>query len=493
MWHWARNRRRQPNNNSNSSSGCSSSSFNHTTNHTNNTNSSNHNHNTNNNGRRRRDVSFWQWRAVAACMVVQISVVIFGVFSLLAKGTTVMTTSANMPPGHDPDWLHHHPNHHDNHHKNNNHQQQYQQQHQQDAPQQAQNQGDPSQQIMESRTTTTPSVIPTNTTSFLPNLSEQTVLLSTNSEAGAVTMRGVGMAAAQDHSNDTITTSSTTSTTTSTSPMLAEFDRIHDQLFGPPRYGDGHCPPDCGCVETPYDCPRWYDIEHIVQASAMPRDHTATGTTNTTTTAADGADGAANANTNDIDRSNDDKDNDNQVLLSELQKRFQQRNFAAQQECHDNQGSGVLRKGGWCLSDEDSKEMVVVYHDSTAIDRIPVPKDHVPESKMMLQTLKRMIKDEGIQSINDFGAGVGQYKAGILRNIPNMTYRAYDGAGNIEAYTKGFVSFFDLSMPLSSAQERLGIIVGCGKHVPSRYEGWSSVICIDIIARASYSCGVFLG
>jgi hypothetical protein len=463
MWHWARNRRRQPNNNSNSSSGCSSSSFNHTTNHTNNTNSSNHNHNTNNNGRRRRDVSFWQWRAVAACMVVQISVVIFGVFSLLAKGTTVMTTSANMPPGHDPDWLHHHPNHHDNHHKNNNHQQQYQQQHQQDAPQQAQNQGDPSQQIMESRTTTTPSVIPTNTTSFLPNLSEQTVLLSTNSEAGAVTMRGVGMAAAQDHSNDTITTSSTTSTTTSTSPMLAEFDRIHDQLLGPPRYGDGHCPPDCGCVETPYDCPRWYDIEHIVQASAMPRDHTATGTTNTTTTAADGADGAANANTNDIDRSNDDKDNDNQVLLSELQKRFQQRNFAAQQECHDNQGSGVLRKGGWCLSDEDSKEMVVVYHDSTAIDRIPVPKDHVPESKMMLQTLKRMIKDEGIQSINDFGAGVGQYKAGILRNIPNMTYRAYDGAGNIEAYTKGFVSFFDLSMPLSSAQERLGIIVGCGR------------------------------
>ena len=102
---------------------------------------------------------------------------------------------------------------------------------------------------------------------------------------------------------------------------------------------------------------------------------------------------------------------------------------------------------------------------------IPIPKDHVPEAKTMLQTLKRMIKDEGIQSINDFGAGVGQYKAGILRNIPNITYRAYDGAGNIEEYTKGFVSFFDLSVPLVLPTSDWVLSWAVGEHVPSRFEG----------------------
>jgi hypothetical protein len=346
--------------------------------------------------RRRRDVSFLPWRAVAACIVVQISVVIFGVLSFLAKGTHLYND-------------HHHLHH---------------------AQPEGHGLGHPERTIgIRTATPTRTTASTTQSSSFLPDPPVQAILSNPDD--------GVHGVATQIQHGD----------------ILTEFDRINEKLLGPPSYGDGHCPPNCGCVETPHDCPRWYDIESILQSASMPLEQNAL---NTTT-------GSQNTNTNDNDDgSNDD---DNNLLLAELQKRFQRRKVDAQQECQENIG-GVLSKGGWCLSDEGSKE-TVVFHQTV----IPIPQDHVPESKTMLQTLKRMIKEEGIQSINDFGAGVGQYKAGILRNIPNITYRAYDGAGNIEEYTKGFVSFFDLSIPLVLPKSDWVLSWAVGEHVPSRFEG----------------------
>ena len=36
----------------------------------------------------------------------------------------------------------------------------------------------------------------------------------------------------------------------------------------------------------------------------------------------------------------------------------------------------------------------------------------------------------------------------ILQLHPTLDYEAYDGAGNIDAYTHGNVKFFDLTLPL---------------------------------------------
>ena len=49
--------------------------------------------------------------------------------------------------------------------------------------------------------------------------------------------------------------------------------------------------------------------------------------------------------------------------------------------------------------------------------------------------------------VNDFGAGVGQYGHALLAVEPELLsrYKAYDGAGNIDDWTKGFMRCFDLT------------------------------------------------
>ena len=52
-------------------------------------------------------------------------------------------------------------------------------------------------------------------------------------------------------------------------------------------------------------------------------------------------------------------------------------------------------------------------------------------------------------SLIDFGAGVGQYRYGLLALSPSQRYISFDGAGNIVKITNGFVSWFDLTIPLN--------------------------------------------
>ena len=49
-----------------------------------------------------------------------------------------------------------------------------------------------------------------------------------------------------------------------TSPWMSvqEFEGISHRILGPDAYDEG-CPSDCGCPETPIDCPRHYQIEDI--------------------------------------------------------------------------------------------------------------------------------------------------------------------------------------------------------------------------------------
>jgi hypothetical protein len=54
-------------------------------------------------------------------------------------------------------------------------------------------------------------------------------------------------------------------------------------------------------------------------------------------------------------------------------------------------------------------------------------------------------------SVSDFGAGVGQLGHTLLCIEPTLRHHGYDGAGNVEAVTNGFLSFADLTLPPCSA------------------------------------------
>ena len=73
--------------------------------------------------------------------------------------------------------------------------------------------------------------------------------------------------------------------------------------------------------------------------------------------------------------------------------------------------------------------------------------------------------------LNDFGAGVGQYGRALLSQLgAGLCYRGYDGGGDVEAFTGGFVQYFDLTMPLALPRAEWVMSLEVGEHIPSAHE-----------------------
>lgn len=96
----------------------------------------------------------------------------------------------------------------------------------------------------------------------------------------------------------------------------------------------------------------------------------------------------------------------------------------------------------------------------------------------MVKELTAFIENEekkneaGIISISDFGAGIGQYGTSLEPLFQDtLLYRGYDGAGDVEAYTHGYLKFFDLSIPLNLPVTDWVMSFEVGEHVPSYSEG----------------------
>ena len=81
-----------------------------------------------------------------------------------------------------------------------------------------------------------------------------------------------------------------------------------------------------------------------------------------------------------------------------------------------------------------------------------------------------MTTRRGYLSLLDFGAGVGQVGRALLSKDAQIRYRAYDGAGNVEKFTRGFVSFADLTLPISLPRADWVLMLEVGEHVPSALE-----------------------
>jgi len=203
-----------------------------------------------------------------------------------------------------------------------------------------------------------------------------------------------------------------------------EFDWINNQLIGPEAYGTANCP-ICGCPKNPSDCPSWFTPERIQESvDIMDKEPS---------------------------------------LVNYAQEALTRRAQEAALECKNAQ---VLATGGWCL--QDAPNGAVIQHENITFH---IPKFHVAPSKRVVEEVSNLISSEGIQSITDFGAGVGQYKAALLKKHPNLVYNAYDGAGNVVDYTHGFTSYCDLTYPLGMTKSDWVLSLEVGEHVPSRYEG----------------------
>ena len=73
-------------------------------------------------------------------------------------------------------------------------------------------------------------------------------------------------------------------------------------------------------------------------------------------------------------------------------------------------------------------------------------------------------------SLLDFGAGVGQMCSALLARDSRRECRSYDGAGNVESTTGGFVEWFDLSTPLRLPRADWVLSLEVGEHVPNALE-----------------------
>jgi hypothetical protein len=155
-----------------------------------------------------------------------------------------------------------------------------------------------------------------------------------------------------------------------------------------------------------------------------------------------------------------------QKVVEQSTKMLLERHLESKEFCIKHAGNDhVLDSGGWCLTPGNTAS--ITWKDNTFM----IPHNHVLASGRIASELLTFIEQENITSINDFGAGVGQYKHAILSKLPDVMWESYDGAGNTEEYTKGFVHFVDLTLPLELPKADWVVSLEVGEHVSGNYEG----------------------
>lgn len=205
------------------------------------------------------------------------------------------------------------------------------------------------------------------------------------------------------------------------------FDWINKKLIGPPISGRGE---HGNNAFNSVDYEKWYTVEDVEQSITYMEEHS-------------------------------------DILVPFATKQLATRFREAKLQCQPSAGGqSVLDRGGWCLTARKNKDTTPLLNTNYVI-----PQHHVLGSQRIIAELSNLITAENVTSINDFGAGVGQYKPEIVQRHPELDYHAYDGAGNVYEYTDGNVDFFDLTFPLGLQKRDWVLSLEVGEHVPSMYEG----------------------
>ena len=148
----------------------------------------------------------------------------------------------------------------------------------------------------------------------------------------------------------------------------------------------------------------------------------------------------------------------------------------------------TLSTGGYCLPPahelchEDAWLPPSKGRRCTTLVRLPrnqsyaCPPGHVPADAYVLDALAVVLKPPAPTAVSssriypslsllDLGAGVGQVGHALLSR-GDFNYRGCDAAGNVVEATNGFLSFCDLTMPISLPRAHWVLSLECGEHIP---------------------------
>ena len=145
-----------------------------------------------------------------------------------------------------------------------------------------------------------------------------------------------------------------------------------------------------------------------------------------------------------------------------------------------NRAKLVLDSGGWCLGIPPDPSAPPRVTPGTASYLQPQfvrldngqsyfkPEWHVEADSLVVNGLLRLLRPKASRphTLMDLGAGVGAYGHALLSRDPGLSVRSYDGAGNVEEATRGFVHFADLTAPLNVPRADYVLSIEVGEHVP---------------------------
>jgi len=182
-------------------------------------------------------------------------------------------------------------------------------------------------------------------------------------------------------------------------------------------------PPQCGFSS---DCPTTYKIAHVIQASLQ-------------------------------------EPSADEVELLEQQR------LGAKDLCEAFDHDKIQANGGWCYdkngASQEKRRTDIWYL---------VPEHHVPPGEEFVQAIvdRVMTRADGTccDSVNDFGAGVGQYGHAMRALHPTLDYHGFDGAGNVQEFTQGFVKYFDLTRNAGIPRADWVMTFEVGEHIPNKFE-----------------------
>jgi len=147
---------------------------------------------------------------------------------------------------------------------------------------------------------------------------------------------------------------------------------------------------------------------------------------------------------------------------------LQQAQARAREACGDGT-AGINQHGGWCYDSAKATEQPGGDETDMAYK---VPANHVSASPVLTEVVADVLRKAGgsLYSVSDFGAGVGQMGHALRAKLPNLDYRGYDGAGNVEEFTNNYVRFADLTVPSHLGPTDYVMSFEVGEHIPQQWE-----------------------
>lgn len=133
---------------------------------------------------------------------------------------------------------------------------------------------------------------------------------------------------------------------------------------------------------------------------------------------------------------------------------------------HGHRGDAT---GGWCLGYRRLHPVEMPNGQSYSL-----PIGHYAAEDTLVRAIDRLLRPRAFGrpylTLLDLGAGVGQTGHSLLALDPKHRYSAYDGAGDVENITDGFVKYLDLTSPIALPQADWVLSTEVGEHVPPENE-----------------------